>query len=120
MNKEKSSGTKQKHSSVHRVKKPQEIFYKNLDSSTDFNKGLQKGQQILTLFLAKDNGDKFTKFILSEIDKTHELIGIRFGEQVQDFFFNISEFYRSALANKGHGDPKILKNMIKLLEEQKK
>lgn len=113
MNKKNGLKKQQKTSTVCRVKTKHEIFYKNLDpNKKDLNRGMKRGEEILTKFLGKSNGDKFTKFVLQELDELNELIQVKYGSEVFDFFFPISEYYRSALSNGGKPKLEILENFV--------
>ena len=120
MNEKSRSKNAQKSSIVCRVKKKHEIFYKNLDpKKNDINRGMETGEHILTKFLDKQNGTKFNKFILKELDEINDLMEIKYGEDViGDFFFPISEYYRSALENGGIPKLCILENFVKAREKQ--
>ena len=115
MNKKTASKKHSKPSIVCRVKKQHEIFYKNLDpKKNDINRGMETGEQLLTKFLDKKNGTKFTQFIMKELDEINDLMAVKYGEDlVTDFFFPISEYYRSALQNGGTPKMSVLESFIK-------
>jgi|SRR6056297_371824 len=119
MNKKNGSKNNGKTSVVRRVKKQNDLFYKNLDpNAQDLNRGLERGQKILNGFLSKSNGTKFTKYILHEFEETVDLIGIKYGPDVASQFFPIVEYTRSVLENGGKGNIQILKHFVKAMEKE--
>ena len=108
-----------KTSVVRRVKKKNDLFYKNLDpSKSDLNRGLERGEKILSSLLSKSNGNKFTNFILKEFEESIGLIEIKYGPDVASQFFPIVEYTRSVLENGGNGNIKILKNFVRAIEKE--